>query len=91
MKKAVFLFDYTGIMAQPWADAGYLCYCFDGQHPLGTSKSSHENIINVGMWFSNELTGDISGLDVDKIKDITGDNVDFLFGFPECTHLAVSG
>ena len=32
-KKAVFLFDYTGIMAKPWADAGYLCYCFDGQTP----------------------------------------------------------
>ena len=23
MKKAVFLYDYTGIMAQPWRDAGY--------------------------------------------------------------------
>lgn len=31
-KKAVFLFDYTGIMALPWANAGYICYCFDGQH-----------------------------------------------------------
>jgi len=58
MKKAVFLFDYTGIMAKPWADAGYLCYCFDGQHPLGVSKSDHPNILNVGMWFSNNLTSD---------------------------------
>lgn len=24
MKKAIFLYDYTGIMAQPWIDAGYL-------------------------------------------------------------------
>lgn len=91
IKKAVFLFDFTGIMAKPWADAGYLCYCFDGQHPLGVSKSQHENILNVGMWFSNEITGDISQLDVDKIKSIVGDSCDFVFGFPECTHLAVSG
>ena len=91
MKKAVFLFDYTGIMAKPWADAGYLCYCFDGQHSQGVSKSSHENILNVGMWFSNEITGDVSGMDVDKIKLITGNDVSFVFGFPECTDLAVSG
>lgn len=39
MKKAIFLFDYTGIMARPWADAGYLCYCFDGQHPEGVTLS----------------------------------------------------
>jgi len=91
MKKAVFLFDFTALMAKPWADAGYLCYCFDGQHPLGVSKSNHENILNVGMWFSNDVTGDISGDDVGKIKAITGDDVCFVFGFPECTDLAVSG
>lgn len=91
MKKAVFLFDYTGIMAKPWADSGYLCYCFDGQHKPGVSKSNHENILNVGMWFSNDITGDISSQDVDKIKSITGEDVSFVFGFPECTDLAVSG
>ena len=90
-KKAVFLFDYTGIMAKPWADAGYLCYCFDGQHVPGVNKSSHENILNVGMWFSKNCTGDLLGDDVDKIMSITGPDVDFLFGFPECTDLAVSG
>lgn len=91
MKKAVFLFDFTGIMAKPWADAGYLCYCFDGQHPFGVTKSNHNNILNVGMWFSNDTTGGVSGFDIDKIKAITGNDVSFLFGFPECTDLAVSG
>lgn len=91
MKKAIFLFDYTGIMAKPWADAGYLCYCFDGQHPQGVSKGDHENILNVGMWFSNDITGDISGEDVDKILAITGRDIEMVFGFPECTDLAVSG
>tara|TARA_R110002020_G_C16038096_1_gene753479 strand:- start:44 stop:754 length:711 start_codon:yes stop_codon:yes gene_type:complete len=91
MRKAVFLFDYTGIMAKPWADAGYLCFCFDGQHSLGVSKSDHENILNVGLWFNNNATGDFQQNDIDKVKSITGDDVSFVFGFPECTDLAVSG
>ncbi len=91
MKKAIFLFDYTGIMAKPWADAGYLCYCFDGQHEHGVSKSKHENILNVGMWFSNDVFGDISRDDVNRIIAITGSDIEIVFGFPECTQLAVSG
>ena len=92
MNKAIFLFDYTGIMALPWAKAGYQCYCFDGQHPLGVSISSlHPNIINIGIWFSNKVTGDVSILDVDKIISFSGTGVSFVFGFPECTDLAVSG
>ena len=91
MKKAVFLFDFTGIMAKPWADAGYLCYCFDGQHENGVNKSHHNNILNVGMWFNNKITGGLSSIDVDKIISITGIDVEFVFGFPECTDLAVSG
>lgn len=91
MKKAVFLFDYTGIMAKPWADAGYLCYCFDGQHPKGVSKSNHENILNVGAWLNNNATGDYQQDNINLILSITGDDVSFVFGFPECTDLAVSG
>lgn len=91
MKKAVFLFDYTGIMAKPWADAGYLCYCFDGQHPIGVSKSEHKNILNIGMWFSKDRTGASLMKDIGRIISVTGKDIDFLFGFPECTDLAVSG
>lgn len=92
MKKAIFLFDKTGIMAKPWAEAGYLCYCFDGQHD-GISKGEHPNIINVGMWFKNDLCDYFlpQYSDIKKIKEIVGFGVDFIFGFPECTHLAVSG
>lgn len=91
MKKAIFLFDYTGIMAKPWADAGYICYCFDGQHPQGVTPSAHKNILNVGVWFSKDCTGDSMSCDIEKIKSFTGSNVEFVFGFPECTDLAVSG
>ena len=85
MKKAIFLFDYTGIMAQPWIDAGYECWCFDGQHEPSITKDG--NHVKVGMWFDPY---DTSG-DVEKIINVVGDGVEFMFGFPECTHLAVSG
>ena len=92
-KKAIFLFDYTGIMAKPWADAGYLCYCFDGQHPEGVTTSGHENILNVGVWFDdNHKTSNLEN--IKKIRSIVGvcyDDETFIFGFPECTQLAVSG
>ena len=91
MKKAIFLFDYTGIMAKPWADAGYICYCFDGQHPKGVTLGSHKNILNVGMWFEDDGIYDVNSSDIERIKEISGDNISFLFGVPECTDLAVSG
>jgi len=97
MKKAIFLFDYTGIMAKPWADAGYLCYCFDGQHPEGVTKSDHENILNVGMWFVKSYSNSVgfckypSRVDIEKIKTIVGSEAEFVFGFPDCTDLTVAG
>lgn len=90
-KVAVLLFDYTGIMATPWANAGYTCYCFDGQHPEGITEGSHPNIKNVGMWFSKEVSKAASLENVENICKVVGDKVEFIFGFPECTDLAVSG
>src|SRR5258708_6297904 len=40
-------FDESGIMAKPWADAGYLCYTVDLQHPRGETRQG--NIVRVGM------------------------------------------
>lgn len=85
MKKAIFLYDFTGIMAQPWLDAGYECWCFDGQHHEGITRDG--NHIKVGMWF--EPMGIFN--QTDEIVKMVGDNVCFVFGFPECTQLAVSG
>ena len=86
MKKAVFLYDKTGLMAKPWADAGFLCFCFDGQHPAGVSIAT-DNILNVGMWFEPSK----SDQHIADIKVVVGDEVAIVFGFPECTDLAVSG
>lgn len=85
MKKAVFLYDYTGLMAQPWLDDGYECWLFDGQHAPGITREG--NLVKVGMWFYPK------GLDdqANAIVDLVGYGVEMVFGFPECTHLAVSG
>lgn len=84
-RKIIFLYDYTGIMAQPWLDAGYECWCFDGQHPSGIT---HEGLhVKVGMWFDPYKLQE----HVVYIKDMVGPSVHMVFGFPECTHLAVSG
>lgn len=85
MKKAVFLYDRTGIMAQPWLDAGYECWLFDGQHDSGIKRDG--NLVKVGMWF---LPSEIKKHAQD-IADMVGQGVEFVFGFPECTDLAVSG
>lgn len=85
MKKAIFLYDYTGIMAKPWLEAGYECWCFDGQHQEGIVREG--NHVKVGMWFDAYRTAD----HVKTIVDMVGDGVEFVFGFPECTDMAVSG
>ena len=85
MKKAIFLYDYTGIMAQPWLDAGYKCWIFDGQHVPGITREG--NLVKVGMWFDAYNTAQ----SVKEIKQMVGDGVAFVFGFPECTDMAVSG
>jgi hypothetical protein len=85
MKKAVFLYDLTGFAAQPWIEAGYECWLFDGQHPQGITREGQLN--KVGMWFE--------WCDIETaaylIADIVGTGVEIVIGFPECTDLAVSG
>lgn len=85
MKKAIFLYDRTGYMAEPWVEAGYECWCFDGSHEPGVKREG--NHIKVGLWFNAYSASN----HVEEIKKLVGDNVVFVFGFPECTDMAVSG
>jgi hypothetical protein len=71
----VSLFDVTGNMVAPWAEAGFLCYCVDIQHPPGEQRE--QNIIRVGADMREWLPP------FGPIK--------ILFAFPPCTHVAVSG
>lgn len=85
MRKAVFLYDYTGLMAEPWLAAGYECWCFDGQHPTGVTREG--NHVKVGMWFYPDRTEE----HVAAISALVGGAVAMVFGFPECTNLTVAG
>lgn len=64
---------------------GFECWCFDGQHEKGVNRNGL--LVKVGMLFDSY---DIAK-DLKNIKFLVGSNVVFVFGFPECTHLAVSG
>ena len=85
MKKAIFLYDYTGLMAKPWLAGDFECWIFDGQHAPGITREG--NLVKVGMWFYPE------GLEYQAatIKALVGDGVVMVFGFPECTDLTVAG
>lgn len=76
MPIALFLFDKTAVMAEPWAAAGYDCYCVDIQHPKGETRDGR--IIRVGA-------------DIHRWMPPVGDPVAFCAAFTPCTDLAVSG
>jgi hypothetical protein len=84
-KVAIFLYDLTGLMAQPWLDAGYECWLFDGQHQEGITRKG--NLFKVGMWFHHDQIEKHAA----DIARMVGGTADFVFGFPECTHLTVAG
>lgn len=71
----VSLFDYTGNMVEPGAQAGFLCYCVDLKHPRGESRDG--NIIRVGAYIREWLPPYAP--------------VKVLFAFLPCTHVAASG
>ena len=50
------LFDGSGIMVKPWADAGHKCYCFnyDGANhgSYEPIRVKHENIEYINCWIN---------------------------------------
>jgi hypothetical protein len=69
------LCDRTGVMVQPWRDAGYECWIVDTQHPAGFAFDG--NLARVGC--------DVRDFRLmDRVPAI-------VFAFPPCTNLAVSG
>ena len=88
MKTAIFLYDRSAIMAQPWLEKGYRCVLIDGQHEDGIhADPDNPMLIRWGMWIEAWDTG------LETVKEITQafPDISFVFGFPECTNLAVSG
>lgn len=88
MKKAIFLFDRTGIMAQPWLNAGVECWIFDGQHETGVHRDANNPLlVRVGMWFdANNVEGDAL-----TVTDFVKSGIVFVASFAECTYLTSTG
>ena len=78
----VSLFDLTGVMVQPWLDAGYSAYIVDIQHSNGIHQDKQQSkLFKVGADLRNGWL---------PPRDIV-DRVAFMSAFPECTNTAVSG
>lgn len=78
---AVFLCDRTGIMAEPWAEAGVTCYCVDVQHSIRRDRVEH-----VGAGRVHFVWGDVRTWTPPE-----GHRIIFGGAFTPCTHQAVSG
>nr|WP_294850009.1 hypothetical protein [uncultured Sphingomonas sp.] len=80
-------FDYTAIAVRPWAEAGFDVYCYDLQHE-GLRRE------RVGFGSISYVHADLSRGSGDWYRIVSTharSNVAFVFGFPPCTDLAVSG
>lgn len=88
MSKVVWcLYDGSGIMGLPWAEAGYQVYCFNSSaadHGQYVIKMEHPLITYVDTWIDE--TFDPIGM-----GNNGGDAPSIIFGFPSCTFLANSG
>lgn len=78
-KQVLSVFDHSGIMVLPWAEAGYECIIVDIKHKPGFNEHwLHENIT---AW----------GGDVHDFRPPPGFDPAFAAFFPPCTDVAVSG
>lgn len=81
------LYDLTGIMVQPWAAAGYECVIVDMQHPKEPVTEEY------GKGSITKLNLDLSHNSPNWkiLEEEFAGQVAMLFGFPECTDMALSG
>lgn len=76
----ILLCNLTMNMAQPWVDAGYRVVLVDPQHPASGIDGQVERIAGTIIQALPRLG-----------KIIRSERVVFVFGFPPCTDVAVSG
>lgn len=78
---AIFLCDESGVMAGPWAEAGYECWCFDITHSIRCVRTEM-----IGQGAINFAWGDARTVTKPTDKPIA-----FFAAFPPCTHVAGCG
>lgn len=77
------LCDLTGVMVEPWVEAGYHAILVDPQHPEGVNTCGR--VTKIGHVLSHPESMRV-------IREAIGSGrVVFVAGFPVCTQLAVSG
>ena len=86
------LYDYTGVMGRPWAEAGADVYCFDIQHKNLYPSEGFESVGKGRIFY---LYADLHDEEwrnslIEAVSDWCP-KVDFLMSFVVCTDLAVSG
>jgi len=79
--KAISLFDYTGVMMEPWLEGGYECHIFDSQHKPGSFQHSS------GLWKHGY---DLRNIPL-ALLEMLGEDIRFVSCFPPCNHLSISG
>ena len=73
----VSLCDLTGIMVEPWAEAGYECFCVDTQHSIRKERIDGNTHFVWG--------------DARTWRPPQGKKIIFAAAFPPCTNTAVAG
>lgn len=88
---AIFLFDRTAVMAAPWAEAGYDCYCVDLQNPKGEHVTNHGSQSDSDLGYVTHGRIIRVGADIHRWVPPLGRRIVFAAAFTPCTHTAVSG
>ncbi|HBT8980383.1 TPA: DNA cytosine methyltransferase [Klebsiella pneumoniae] len=87
MNKVIYcMYDGSGIAGLPWAEAGFNVYCFnadEGDHGEYFIKMQHPNLHYINIWIDKDFRL--------KVKDMGIPDPNFIFAFPDCTNVAVSG
>lgn len=82
----VSLYDHSTLAVQPWADAGYDCFCYDIKH-----KTERE-VISFGAGTITKVHCDLfQDESLLAIQQEHAGKVAFLIAFPVCTHLSLAG
>ena len=76
------MYDVTGEVLRPWAEAGYKCYAYDIQH-------SAEGRVCEGIHFEHADLHDSATVRI--IVERHAGKVRLVSAFPVCTDLAASG
>jgi hypothetical protein len=92
MTVIISFYDYTGEMVKPAAKAGATCFCYDIQHEYWQKEHPNATTHYPSGGSITYLRADLHNPEV-IMFEIPAEHkrVDFVFGFPVCTDLAVSG